>query len=213
MFSWRRFVKTDAFKTISILLHIKSSINKISWHFCTTVTNLFLPRLASLLSGRLQTWQGGPPRRVLTWAGAPGGGAGAAWPAGMISEKTAEATHKRVRQYRLRHNRKDSRGSTVPYRTSWATCCWRATRCSAAWVCSSADASTGADTDSCSRRSWGCWRSRARSRPWWQKTRMTAPTVATAVMTTTTTAAAASEARADTKAYWGSMGTVLCDRI
>ena len=101
MFLWRRFVKTEAFKTISILLHIKSSMNTISWHFCTRATNLFLPRLALLLSGRVQTWRSGPPRRVLTWAGVPGGrgGAGAAWPAGMISEEAAEATHKRVRQY------------------------------------------------------------------------------------------------------------------
>ena len=49
----------------------------------------------------------------------------------------------------------------------------------------------------CSRRSWRCWQIRGRARPWWQKTRMTAPTAATAVMTTTTTAAAASEARVE----------------
>ena len=41
-----------------------------------------------------------------------------------------------------------TRGST-PCRTSWATCWWRATRCSAAWVCSAAEASTGTYTGSC----------------------------------------------------------------
>ena len=89
-----------------------------------------------------------------------------------------------------------TRGST-PCRIS---CWWRATRCSAAWVCSAAEASTGTDTGSCalrSRRSWRCWQSRGRGRPWWQKMRMTAPTAATAVMTTTTTAAAASEVRVE----------------
>ena len=92
-----------------------------------------------------------------------------------------------------------TRGST-PCRTSWATCWWRATRCPAAWVCSAAEAATGTDSrhgQLCSRRSWRCWQSRGRARPWWQKTRMTALTAATAVMTTTTTAAVASEARVE----------------
>lgn len=34
-------------------------------------------------------------------------------PLGMMSEEAAEATHKRVRQYRLRHTRKDSRSHTM----------------------------------------------------------------------------------------------------
>ena len=76
-----------------------------------------------------------------------------------------------------------TRGST-PCRTSWATCWWRATRCPAAWVCSAAEAATGTDTG-------------GRARPWWQKTRMTALTAATAVMTTSTTEAAASEVRVE----------------
>ena len=103
--------------------------------------------------------------------------------------------------YRLRHNRKDSRIHTMsdllgyllvasdPLPSSLGlyrrrSCYWNR------------------HGQLCSRRSWRCWQSRGRARPWWQKTRMTALTAATAVMTTTTTAAVASEARVEPANSW-----------
>ena len=145
--SWKPMLsKRSPFSSISNLAWIKSP-------FCPRVTNFFpaetcltFVRSSSNMTERPAAGWGG--RGVTCWDDIGRGGRGhpqesppvpaAPQPQGLVD--------------------------STPCRTSWATCSWRATRCSAAWVCSAADASTGADTGSCSRRSWRYWQSRDRTR-------------------------------------------------